>query len=79
MTSLQTMMELVIMNEAEAIYLLTFMAKWLFLPLFIAGYIGEKIDEYLESKRDPFDWETRLQNGEELRGGVDGNLFKFDN
>ena len=79
MTSLQTTMELVIMNEADAIYLLILMFKWLFLPLCIAGLIGEKIDEYLESKRDPFDWETRLQNGEELRGGVDGNLFKFDN
>lgn len=79
MTSRQTTMDLVIMNEAEAIYLLIFMFKWLFLPLCIVGLIGEAIDKYLNRKLDPFDWDTRLQNGEELIGGEDGNLFKFDN
>ena len=66
------------MTEYEALYLLWFMCKYLFLPMGLICLIAEVIEKYFSKRPEPWDWYTRLENGEELVGGDKGNLFRFD-
>ena len=63
------------MTVEEALYVWTFMLMWLFLPLCIGAGIGQYFDNRRENKIDATDFMTRLERGEELVGGVDGNIF----